>query len=263
MPRNRRHQPGVKGLVTAAVTAHPAAMNTAIHQTLFRRMPLILVAMAAVFGVVFLRDALSPAAISRYAARLVVLRDAQYLYAVIVFMAGYVAIVALSLPGATLATLIGGLLFGVFPGVVYNVAAASIGATLIFLAVRMGIGTEVAARLAAGQGAPARLFAALRQDPWGPLLAMRLLPAVPFFMANLLPAFAGVGLLPFVVTTIIGIIPATVIVTSLGGGLADVLATGGTPDLSLLASPKVVFPLLGLAGLALLPMVLRQIRGRT
>jgi uncharacterized membrane protein YdjX (TVP38/TMEM64 family) len=59
---------------------------------------------------------------------------------VLAFVAAYVAIVALSLPGATVATLTGGFLFGMFPGVLLNVTGATIGACLIFLAARAGFG---------------------------------------------------------------------------------------------------------------------------
>ncbi len=225
---------------------------------LLRRLPLILVVLAAVTGLLFFRDALAPGAITAHAARLAAIRDQHYAFAVLLFMAVYVTIVALSLPGATLATLTGGLMFGLFPGVFYNVGAATIGATLIFLAVRIGLGAEVAARLAQGNGAPARLIAGLNRNPWWVLLAMRLAPVVPFFVANLLPAFAGIRLWPFIVTTALGIIPGALILTSLGQGLGGALAAGGEPDLTVLASARVVVPLALLAALSLVPMLVRR-----
>jgi uncharacterized membrane protein YdjX (TVP38/TMEM64 family) len=222
------------------------------------RLPLALVMLAAGIGLLFFRDALAPGAIATHAARLAAIRDQHYALAVLLFMAGYVAIVALSLPGATLATLTGGLMFGLFPGVIYNIAAATTGAALVFLAVRMGLGAEVAARLAQGGDAPARLIARLNRNPWWVLLAMRLAPVVPFFVANLLPAFAGIRLWPFVVTTALGIVPGAVILTALGQGLGGVLAAGGEPDLSMLGSASVVVPLTLLAALSLVPMLLRR-----
>ncbi len=228
------------------------------HHPLLRHLPLALVGLAASIGLLFFRDALAPDAIATYAARLGTLRDQHYALAVGLFMAGYVAIVALSLPGATLATLTGGLMFGLFPGVIYNVGAATIGAILIFLAVRIGPGAEVAARLARGDGAAARLLAGLNRNPWWVLLAMRLAPVVPFFVANLLPAFAGVRLWPFALTTALGIIPGAAILTSLGQGLQGVVAAGGQPDLSVLATARVVVPLALLAALSLVPMLVRR-----
>ena len=61
---------------------------------------------------------------------------------VVAFVLAYVGIVAFSLPGATVATLTGGFLFGLFPGVFYNLAGATAGAVLLFLAARAGFGAS-------------------------------------------------------------------------------------------------------------------------
>ena len=233
-------------------------MTETVRHRLLRRLPLALVVLAEGTGLLFFRDQLSPAALSDHAGALGGLRDRHYGLSVLLFMAIYVAIVALSLPGATLATLTGGVLFGLFPGVIYNIGAATVGAVLVFLAVRVGIGAEGAARLAGGQGASARLLARLGRNPWWALLAMRLAPVVPFFAANLLPAFAGIRLWPFAVTTAVGIIPGALILTALGQGLRGVLAAGGQPDLSVLTSAKVMVPLGLLALLSLVPMLVRR-----
>ena len=89
---------------------------------------------------------------------------------------------------------------------------------------------------------------------------MRLVPVVPFFLANLLPAFAGIRLLPFALTTALGIIPGGLVFTSIGSGLGEVFARGETPDLGIIFSLPVLLPLLGLAALSALPMVIRALR---
>lgn len=222
-----------------------------------RRLPLIVIVLAAVLGAVLLRDRLSFAALAENRAALLAFRDAHYGQAAAVFVAAYAVMVAFSLPGAAVATLTGGFLFGVFPGVVFNVIAASAGAVAVFLAARAGIGADVAARVAAQGGAGARLMAGLRENAWSVLLAMRLVPVVPFFVANLIPAFTGIRLWPFAVTTAVGIVPGTLVYTSLGAGLSEVFARGETPDLGVIFAPQVLWPLLGLAALALLPVGLR------
>lgn len=229
---------------------------------LIRRLPLLIIACTALVGVVFLRDDLSFEALGRHAAALTALRDGHPVLMAVGFMLAYAVMVALSLPGATLATLAGGMLFGVFPGVLFNVTGASLGAVGVFLAARAGMGADVAARLAAGGGGAARLLERLQRNEWPALLVMRLLPVVPFFAANLLPAFAGVRLWPFAATTVLGILPGALILTTLGSGLAEVLAQGGVPDLSVLTSPQVVLGLSGLATLVVLPMLWRALRPR-
>jgi uncharacterized membrane protein YdjX (TVP38/TMEM64 family) len=237
-------------------------MSESPRHRLLSRLPLVLVAFAAVAGAVLFRDSLGPQALARHADRLSALRDDHYGLTAVLFVLAYVAIVALSLPGATLATLTGGFLFGLFPGVLFNVTAASAGAVLIFLAARSGLGRDVATRLTQGGGAGARALAAIRRNEWWALLTMRLIPVLPFFAANLIPAFAGVRLRPFAVTTVLGILPGALILTSLGQGLREVLAQGGQPDLSVLGSPRLLLPLFALAGLSLLPVFLRRRAGR-
>jgi len=224
------------------------------------KLPVFLVLAAALLGAVLLRDHLSFAALAQNRDALLAFRDAHYVWAALAFMLAYIVIVALSLPGGTVASLTGGFLFGLFPGVVFNVLAAGTGAIAVFLAVRLGFGAAVSDRIATSGGAAARLQASLRENEWSVLFLMRLVPAVPFVLANLVPAFVGVSLRRFAVTTYLGIIPGALVFTSVGSGLGTVFAAGGVPDLGIILTPPVLLPLLGLAALAALPMVLRLAR---
>lgn len=224
------------------------------------RVLFLLILGVALLGAFTLRDAISFDALAAHRATLIALRDGHYLLTVAGFMLAYTAIVALSLPGATVATLTGGFLFGLFPGVVFNVAAATAGACVIFMAARAGFGARFADRIAAGGGRAARLQAALREDEMSLLLLIRLVPVVPFVLANLIPAFAGVRPGRFALTTFLGIIPGALVFTSVGSGLSAVFAAGGRPDLSVIFTPAVLGPMLGLAALSALPMLIRRIR---
>lgn len=233
---------------------------TARKSPALRHLPLAVILCAAAVGAFALRDVLSFDALARHRSELLALRDAHYLWLSIGFVAAYAVLVAFSLPGATIATLTGGFLFGLFPGTAYNVAGATLGAVAVFLAARAGLGADVSARLAARGGAAARLQEGLQANAWSALLTMRLVPVVPFFLANLLPAFAGVRLLPFAATTFIGIIPGAIVFTSVGSGLGEVFARGGTPDLSVFFTLPVLGPILGLAALSALPMAIKAAR---
>jgi len=253
-PMPARHTDAQRPALTGQ-TAPPLA-----KQGLARRLPILVILAVAAVGAFTLRDHLTFAALAENREALLAYRDAHYLMAVLGFVAAYVVIVAFSLPGATLATLTGGFLFGLFPGVVFNVAAATIGAVAVFLAARAGFGADVAARIEANGGAPARLQAALRENEWSVLLMMRLVPAVPFFIANLIPAFVGVPLSRFAVTTFVGIIPGALVYTSVGAGLGEVFARGDTPDLGIIFTPAVLLPILGLAALSALPILIKALR---
>ena len=112
-----------------------------------RALPLMAILLVGLVGAFTLRDVLSFEMLNTHREKLMAYRDAHYLGTVAAFMAIYVVIVGFSLPGATVATLTGGFLFGTFPGVVFNVGAATIGAVVIFLAARWGLGERLAARM--------------------------------------------------------------------------------------------------------------------
>lgn len=227
-----------------------------MHKTWLRRLPFLLILATAVLGAVALRDEFSFETLARHREQLLAFRDAHYLWAVLAFLGAYVAIVTLSLPGGTVATLTGGFLFGLFPGVLYNVLGAGTGAILVFLAARSGFGEALAGKLAAAGGRAARLQARLRENEWSVLFLMRLVPLVPFFVVNLIPAFVGTSLFRFAVSTFLGIVPGALVFTSVGSGLGDVFARGEAPDLGVIFTLPVLLPLLGLAALAALPMLL-------
>jgi uncharacterized membrane protein YdjX (TVP38/TMEM64 family) len=88
------------------------------------------------------------------------------------------------------------------------------------------------------------------------LFLLRLVPVVPFFVANVLPALVGVKFRNFVVTTFLGIIPGGLVYTWIGVGIGDVFDRGQTPDFSIIWSPHIIGPILGLAALAVVPMFL-------
>ncbi|MFN7225464.1 MAG: TVP38/TMEM64 family protein, partial [Paracoccaceae bacterium] len=83
-----------------------------------------------------------------------------------------------------------------------------------------------------------------------------------FFIANLLPAFVGASLLRFGLTTFFGIMPGTFVFTSVGAGLGEVFARGDTPDLSIIFSPHILAPIVGLAALSALPIVVKRFQKR-
>jgi uncharacterized membrane protein YdjX (TVP38/TMEM64 family) len=225
-----------------------------------RKLPIILIAVVALVGALTLKEHLGFAALAEHRETLIGYRDANYPLAALMFVAGYTVLVALSLPGALIATLTGGFLFGLFPGALFNLTGATLGAIVVFLAARAGFGTGLSDRIAAGGGAVARLMAGLRENEISVLLLMRLVPVVPFFLANLIPAAIGVGLGRFAVTTFFGIMPGGLVYTWVGAGLGEVFAAGQTPDLGILFEPHILGPILGLAALAALPMLLKAFR---
>lgn len=176
------------------------------------------------------------------------------------FMLAYIAIVALSLPGGAVATLTGGFLFGTWLGGLAAVIAATIGATLLFLAARTALGDVLRAK--AGPGLR-KLEDGFKRDALSYLLVLRLVPAFPFFLVNLAPAFLGVSLRTYLIGTFFGIMPGTFVFASVGAGLGAVFDRGERPDLSIILSPPVLLPLLALAALALVPVIWNRFKKGT
>lgn len=249
----------------AAPPPAAARPGPARRSALRRWGPLAALAVAAAGAWWAFGDLLSFEALSRHREALTAWRDAHYALAAASFMAAYVAVVAFSLPGAIWMTLAGGFLFGLWPGGPMIVVSATLGAAAIFTAARTGLGDRLAGRLDAAGGAFARIRRGIEANQISFLLLMRLVPAVPFFLANLAPAFLGVRTRTFLWTTFVGIIPGTLVYTWVGSGLGAVFDRGEAPDLGLIFEPQILGPLLGLCALAALPMVLKLIRreGRT
>ncbi|UWR23013.1 TVP38/TMEM64 family protein [Sulfitobacter sp. S190] len=227
-----------------------------------RYAPIAIIAVVALAGAFFLRDYLSFDALRDNRETLLAFRDGNYLLTVLLFIAAYVVIVAFSLPGAAIATLTGGFLFGTAFGAAFNVIAATTGATLIFLAARFGLGEKLKDRMDASEGMVAKIKKGIDENQWSMLFFIRLVPAVPFFVANLIPAFLAVPLYRFVVSTFIGIIPGSLVYTSVGAGLGEVFAAGETPDLGIIFEPHILLPILGLCALSLLPVVIKAVTGK-
>lgn len=236
--------------------------DTPAKSGLARRLPLIAIVAVALVGGYALRDYLTFDTLRDNREALLAFRDANYVLTVAGFMLAYVVIVAFSLPGATVATLTGGFLFATFPGALFNITAATLGAIVIFLAARWGLGERLAARMDTGGGVVKKIKDGIDENQWSMLFLIRLVPAVPFFVANLVPALVGVPLSRFAISTFLGIIPGGVVYTSVGAGLGEVFARGETPNLGIIFEPQILLPILGLCVLAALPIVLKAVRGK-
>ena len=223
-----------------------------------RFLPLLVLAVA--IGAIWasgLAGELNWAALARHQAGLLAWVDRYGPIAVAAYVLLYAGAVALSLPQAVVLTITGGLLFGTILGGALAVLGATIGAIALFLIARSALGDSLAAK-----GGPflQKLRDELRRDGFTYLLAIRLIPAFPFWLVNLAAALGGMRLLPYAAATLIGIAPGTFVFASIGAGVGEILATGGTPDLSVIFSWPILGPLVALAILSLLPVLWRRWR---
>ena len=184
--------------------------------------------------------------------------EAQGLVAGLAYAAVYAVAIALSIPGGLILTVVGGFLFGPYWATVYIVFGATIGATVVFFAARYAFADFLRAK--AGP-ALAKMEAGFNQHPKSYLFVLRLVPLFPFWLVNVVPAFLGVSIANFVTATFFGIIPGCFIYALVGDGAGALLDRGHDLDLWIIFEPRFIWPIVGLAVLALLPIVYHKIRG--
>jgi len=153
--------------------------------------------------------------------QLMSLVEENYILSLAGFSALYIVVVALSLPGGALLTLLGGFLFGWLVGGTTTVIAATLGATVVFLVAKTSLGEGLVKR--AGPWLE-KLSQGFKEDATNYLLFLRLVPVFPFWLVNLAPAVLGVPLKTFIFGTIIGIIPGTFAFSFLGAGLDSIIS---------------------------------------
>lgn len=165
-----------------------------------------------------------------------------------VYFVAYVAMAGLSLPGATILTLAGGAIFGFGWGLVLVSFASTIGATLAFLFARFllqeGVRRRFGARLAP-------IDAGIRRDGAFYLFALRLVPAFPFFIVNLLMGLTPIRVGTFYWVSQVGMLPATVVYVYAGTQIGQLTSLSGilSPELLVAFVLLAVFPFLARRGL--------------
>lgn len=163
----------------------------------------------------------------------------------------YVAVTALSLPGATVLTLAGGALFGLWTGLWVVSFASSIGATLAFLASRFLLRDWVRRRFGERLAA---IDAGIAREGGFYLFTLRLVPIVPYFLVNLLMGLTPMKLWTFYWVSQLGMLAGTLVYVNAGTQLARLDGLGGILSPALLVSLTLlgVFPLLARKLLALI-----------
>ncbi|MEO7936574.1 MAG: FAD-dependent oxidoreductase [Dokdonella sp.] len=180
--------------------------------------------------------------------------QAHHWLAVGAFFGAYVAVAGLSLPGAAILTLAIGAVFGLIEGTVLVSFASSIGATLAFLASRFVLRDSLRKKY----GQRLKSFdEGIERDGGFYLFTMRLVPAFPFFLVNLLAGLTALKVRVFYLVSQIGMLPGTIVFVYAGTQLAQIDSLKG------ILSPKLIgaFVLLGLMPL-LMRWLIRWIKAR-
>ena len=176
--------------------------------------------------------------------------DHSPLRSALIFFAVYVAVSALSIPGAAILTRLGGTLFSLWEGTVLVSFASTLGATLAMLASRYLLRDWVQRRFARQMGT---VNTGMARDGAGYLFALRLMPLFPFFLVNLLMGLTRMGVFRYWWVSQVAMLPATVVFLNAGREL------GKVTSLRDILSPGVLF---AFTLLGVLPLVTRRLFSR-
>lgn len=177
----------------------------------------------------------------------------------LVFVLAYILVVAFSVPGGSFMTIAGGFLFGQWLGTAFVLFAASVGASIIFIAAKTALGSALHDR--AGPWLQ-KMEAGFQENAFNYLLVLRLIPLFPFFVVNLVPAFLGMRLAPYFLATALGIVPGTFVYATVGAGLGSIFDSGESFTTQGILTPEIITALIGLAVLSLLPVIYKKVKAR-
>lgn len=155
----------------------------------------------------------------------------------------YVAVAALSLPGAAILTLVGGAIFGLLWGTILVSFASTLGATCAFLLFRYlfqeAVGRRFRSRMVA-------INDGINKDGAFYLFTLRLVPIFPFFVINMVMGLTSLKAWTFLFVSQLGMFPATLVFINAGTQLAKIESTSDILSPTLIASFAVlgVFPLI-------------------
>lgn len=180
------------------------------------------------------------------------------LLSVVIYVTVYALATLFMLPGALWITITGGLIFGLAGGSAATVLGATIGASLLFFAAKTSLGTALREKAGRFVG---KMEQGFNENALSYMFALRLLPVVPFAVANVAPALLGARYRDYALATALGVIPGVVAYTWIGASLGATFDAGETQ--TLFDAVKNFLPaFVALALVALLPVAYKKLAGR-
>lgn len=236
----------------APLVADAASVPRMLRTRLRRWLPVA--AIAALAAIVVLSGAYENLKLEALAANYEALRvwvDAHPVLAGATLAGAIATIVSTALPGGVVLVVAGGLFFGTVIGALLAAVGDAAGASVLYFAAR---------RFFDDSGKPPALVEKIREgfqrNPASFAFFIRAVPVFPFGAMSVALAWLGCRYPLFLAASGLGVIPACLVISALGAGLASTISERREIELSLLAEPRFAVPLIGLAVLALIPALL-------
>ena len=182
---------------------------------------------------------------------------ANLILAVLIYTVIYALAVSISVPGAIWFTIGAGFLFGPITGTGVAVVGSTIGATIIFVAVRYAFADWARRRFGTWVK---RLQDGFSSDAFSYVLILRLIPVLPFFGINIATALLNVPLRAYVLGTLIGVMPLAYVYATVGSTIG--LAAGGVPSLLDLLTVELIAAIGVFALVGFLPIIYKRLTGK-
>lgn len=204
-----------------------------------------------------LNDYLSLEGFNNYRDRIIGYKIGHPAQFILGYVVSYIILITLCIPGTILFDLIAGFVFGWYFGTIIVVFSYGIGSLLNFILVRYFFKDLFANKfsrfksLIHGSGQYGLLIN---------LTGLRLIAVIPFWILNIVAALLNVNVRTFLTSTIIGIIPSTIIYAVIGDGVRDMLNSGEPLTTELLINPRIWIPIFVMALLLMLPNIIKYYR---
>lgn len=166
---------------------------------------------------------------------------------ILIFMSAYIAITAMSIPGAIVLTLLSGAVFGVWKGTILVSLASTIGATIAFLMSRYLFKESMMNRFRNKMGVINRK---LKEGGNHYLFTLRLIPVSPFVVINLMMGLTHVSTWNFIWITFVGMFPGNLVYVYAGRKIAEIRSPS-----EILTWPIILI----LTFLGILPLILKKV----
>ncbi len=175
------------------------------------------------------------------------------------YIVAYILLIACCIPGTILFDLVAGFLFGILGGTGLVLFSYLVGACLNFILVRLFFRGlldhkfDKFKRFIHGGGRYGLLIN---------LISLRLIAVIPFWILNILAALLNVRMSTFVVSTLIGITPMSIIYVVIGDGVRDSTANGQPLSADVLTNPKIWIPLFCMAVILMIPNIMKLFKNK-
>jgi uncharacterized membrane protein YdjX (TVP38/TMEM64 family) len=218
----------------------------------------IIAASILIAGIIFINQTgiyhlLTLENLKTYAQTLLAIVEQRYLLSAALFVCFYTFVICIFIPGTSVLTLAGGVLFGAIWGTVYVNIGATLGSTIVFVAVRHFVGHKLHHKFIH----MLNFFnIGLSKKGYLYLLSIRIFPIIPYSMVNIIAGLTKIPLRTFIWTTSLGNIPATLLVALAGKEIRHLKSMND------LFNPRFFIILVTLALLALSPIVIPKLKKR-